>query len=70
MIGQPFVLLLVSFKLFLLTTPDAAVNFFAGIIFKQVFSLKHAHLGIVTDYLRVDGIGITFTKREVINSIE
>jgi len=49
---------------------DSAINFLGLPIRKIISPLNHAHIGIVTYDLRIDGIDMTFTKRKIIYGIE
>jgi hypothetical protein len=70
MIGEPVVILFVSFELLFLMSSDSAINFLGLPIRNIISPLNHAHIGIVTYDLRIDGIDMTFTKRKIIYGIE
>lgn len=70
MVGELFVLFLVPLELLFLPTAQSAIYLFFVPVFKFIFALDHADIGIVLDDLRIDGIGITPAKRQVINRIQ
>ena len=70
MVGELFVLFLVPLELLFLPTAQSAIYLFFVPVFKFVFALDHADIGIVLNDLCIDGIGVAPAKRQVINRIQ
>ncbi len=59
----------VSFKLFRSFTLETTINNLFTVI-SLVFSVQHKILLFMIDVLRIYRVGVAFTKREVVNSIQ
>ncbi len=70
MIGKALILFLVAAELLPLSATDTTVDLFFCSLLREVISLQHTYIGIMRDDLRVDGVGIAFTEREVIDRIQ